>query len=270
MRPEPSHARTPIGRRHPRARFRDLFLVAIVLAHVGVSHGAPSTQERQKKIQAMETNVSPEALQRKQRSESLLRTEGVPVNEFLPVIETAQEATRRTRDEVALRALALLVVAVKGEGLEQPVVERVVAEYGLAKHFTPKEKAFIANPAPSQHDRVQFTWRYEAAWVLLWALGYIDRLDKPTAICDVPRAVTVMRERSARKFVADARLRPQAEILDQADRIYRYRWAVVDAQVKGEGAPASLNPGVAMERHHALNWLIGYMDQDWDDISLDT
>ncbi|MGO7286211.1 DUF4272 domain-containing protein, partial [Rhizobium ruizarguesonis] len=24
------------------------------------------------------------------------------------------------------------------------------------------------------------------------------------------------------------------------------------------------------ERHYALNWLTGYMDQDWDDISTDT
>ena len=38
----------------------------------------------------------------------------------------------------------------------------------------------------------------------------------------------------------------------------------------GKPAPAGLNDDVAMERHHALNWLIGSMDQDWDDISLDT
>jgi hypothetical protein len=27
---------------------------------------------------------------------------------------------------------------------------------------------------------------------------------------------------------------------------------------------------VVYERHYALNWLTGYMDQDWDDISTDT
>jgi hypothetical protein len=31
-----------------------------------------------------------------------------------------------------------------------------------------------------------------------------------------------------------------------------------------------LHPGVAQERHHALNWLIGYMDQEWDKVSTDT
>lgn len=260
----------PFGRPSPLAFLRDALLVAALLGNGAFTHGAPSTHARQQEIQAMEASVSPEALQRKKRSEAVLRAEGVPLNEFLPAIETEKEATRRSRDEVARRAMALLVVAVKGEGLEQPVVDQLVATYGLARHFSPKEAAFIRNPAPSQHDRVQFTWRYEAAWVLLWSLGYVDTLGKPTGICDVPRAVTFLRERTAQKFMADARLRPQSEILDQADRIYRYRWALVDARVKGRDAPASLDPGVAMERHHALNWLIGYMDQDWDEISLDT
>lgn len=33
---------------------------------------------------------------------------------------------------------------------------------------------FINNPEPSQFDKTQFIWRYEAAWVLLWALGYVS------------------------------------------------------------------------------------------------
>jgi hypothetical protein len=31
-----------------------------------------------------------------------------------------------------------------------------------------------------------------------------------------------------------------------------------------------LDPGVTMERHHALNGLIGYDDADWDDVATDT
>jgi hypothetical protein len=29
-------------------------------------------------------------------------------------------------------------------------------------------------------------------------------------------------------------------------------------------------PGVIEERHYALNWLIGYFNQDWDDVATDT
>jgi len=213
---------------------------------------------------------SSEAIQRKERSEKVLRSEGVPINRGLPVVETEKESKRRTTEEVAWRALALLVVAVKGEGLEQPVVDKLVADYKLEKHFSPHELAFIKNSASSQHERVQFSWRYEAAWTLLWSLGYVEMLGKPDQTCDVQRAVRFMKERSAAQFLRDARLRSQPEILDQADLIYRYHWAVVDARINNKPAPAGLDPGVAMERHYALNWLVGYMDQDWDDISTDT
>lgn len=238
-------------------------------------HAAPCQSAQQEAQQTqenptLEQSVAPEALQRKERSEAVLQAEGVPINKFLPAIETEGEAKVPAKEDVAYRALALLVVAVKGEGLEQATVERVIKDYELDGHFTPKELAFIQNPSPSQRDRIEFSWRYEAAWTLLWALGYVEKLEKPAGICNVRRAVELMKARSARQFVADARLRSTPEILDQADRIYRYHWAVVDARVNGKGAPAELQSGVTQERHYALNWLIGYMDQQWDDISTDT
>lgn len=233
-------------------------------------HSSPAPDERQAMIKAMEARVAPEAWQRKLRSESVLSAEAVPINKLLPVIETAKEAKRRTKEEIAYRALALLVVAVKGEGLEQSAVDKIVKDRGLAQHFTPNERAFLMNATPSQHDKVQFVWRYEAAWTLLWALGYVDKLESPRAVCDVQRAVKLMREMGTKQFLAEARLRDLPEILDQADRIYRYHWAVVEARVNGRKAPAGLDPGVTMERHYALNWLIGYMEQEWDEISTDT
>jgi hypothetical protein len=60
------------------------------------------------------------------------------------------------------------------------------------------------------------------------------------------------------------------EILDQADLILRLDWACVNARVKKEPAPGNLDKGVVFERHHSLNWLINYMNQDWDNVSTDT
>jgi hypothetical protein len=72
----------------------------------------------------METDLPlQQALQRKERSEARLRSEGVPINSSLPFIEAEGEAKHRTVDEVAYRALALLLVAVKGQGLPATVLE---------------------------------------------------------------------------------------------------------------------------------------------------
>jgi hypothetical protein len=70
-------------------------------------------------------------------------------------------------------------------------------------------------------------------------------------------------------FVQHARLRPLGAVLDETDMIYRLHWAVRQAQLDGGVPPASLNPGVVTERHHALNWLTRYEDQ-WDDVTTDT
>ncbi|MGN6547434.1 MAG: DUF4272 domain-containing protein [Aureliella sp.] len=214
--------------------------------------------------------MTDEAQVRKASSMAILKSEDVPLIEHLPAIESEAESTRRTTEEVATRALALCVVAVKGEGLEQEIVEHIIKDYGLASGFTPNEQKFIKDPNPSQHDRIQFAWRYECYWVMLWALGFIERLGRPDTICDVKQAVMIMQQNGRDGFMKMAKLRPQSEILDAADLIYRYHWAVVDARVNGREAPAGLDGGVVMERHYALNWLIGYMDQDWDDVSTDT
>jgi hypothetical protein len=215
--------------------------------------------------------VSPISLERKRRSEAILQMEGVPFVAHLPVIGDEETAQIRSLEEVAWRAMALNIVAVKGEGLEQVRVLEIMEQYKLEHALTPKEREFILNDEPSEHDRIQFAWRYECYWVLLWALSYIEELGRPDQICDVPRAVRVMVDRTAEEFIRDGKLRSASEILDATDLIYRYDWACVDARLKGKPAPAGLDAGVVMERHHALNWLVGYADNaEWDDVSTDT
>jgi hypothetical protein len=208
---------------------------------------------------------------RKLRSEAILEQEGVPFIDHLPVVEDERTAEFRTLEEVAWRAMALNIVSVKGEGLDQTRVLEIVEQYGLELVLTPKEKEFILNDVPSEHDRIQFSWRYEAYWVLLWALGYVEALGRPDEVCDVPRAVSVMVGRDAEEFIRDAKLRRADVILDAVDLIYRYHWACRDASLNGRIAPAELNPSVVVERHHALNWLVGYGDNaEWDDVTTDT
>ena len=46
-------------------------------------------------------------------------------------------------------------------------------------------------------------------------------------------------------------------------------WACVDARIKGVQI-TEIHSGVVYERHYALNWLINYRNQEWDDVSCDT
>ena len=250
---------------------RHVALLAVILALAPTRSVLAATLESRKaKVKVMEQSVSKEALQRKQRSEVVLKDEGVPLNLHLPAIESEVEAKRRSREEIAHRALTLIAIAMRAEGMDQETAQKVVREYDLESHLSPKEKEFLAQEMPSDHDRVQFFWRYEAAYTLLWALGYVGSLGKPEKRADLAQVIPPMKKRKTKQFIAEAELRSLSAILDQADLIYRYRWAIVDAQLSGETTPANLNPDVALERHVALNWLVGYMDQEWDDVSTDT
>lgn len=211
-----------------------------------------------------------EALARKARSIAILKAENVPILGSLPVIESEAASTRRSKEEVVRRTIALAIVAVKGETNDHELGQNLIKQFDADAFFSPDERAFMDNPEPSEEDRVNFSWRYEGVHVMLWALGIFPELGRPDKICDVPKIAETLRELGTDGLMQKASLRPQADILDAADLIYRYDWAVVDARLNGKPAPAGLEMGVVIERHYALNWLIGYQDQAWDDISTDT
>ncbi len=211
----------------------------------------------------------PALIRRKERSERILSSEGVPVNPRLPLLEIGDDVGSRTKEEVALRTLCVLMTAIKAERMDQTMVLRVICQYGLAPHFSPREKDFIRSPEPSDQQRTRFSWRCEAAWTLLWALGYVRSLSLPSTTCDVAFAVSCMRDRGTQQFISDAKLRSFDQIVDQADLIYRYHWALIDAALAKRAAPAELNAAVVYERHYALNWLIRHRHQDWDEVTTD-
>ena len=212
----------------------------------------------------------PEALARKARSETRLKSEGVLTNAELPVIDSAAEANLRTADAIVERALALLVVALKGEGVEQARILETRDKLGAAAFLSPDEKDFVDDASSSAKDKAQFGWRYEGLGVMLWALGFDAALPRPSKIVDAERLVKLVTSRGAAALRAEAKPRSPKEILDATDLAYRYDWACVAARMSSEPAPKDVDCEIVLERHRALNWLIGYQRQAWDDVSTDT
>ncbi len=118
-------------------------------------------------------------------------------------------------------------------------------------------------------ELIDYTWRYECVHVFMWALNYNQELKPPNTICDVAADVSHIRETGPERFVSSARIRPMNEILDMADLYYHLHWAAIELRIHGKKSE-SLDEGIIRERHRALNWLIRYMDQEWDEISTDT
>jgi len=188
--------------------------------------------------------------------------------------ETQDEYEEKTRgaDEVARRCIALYAIIAAGH--EEPRGELIdwLRRENLWEAVSPVEASFLQSDAPTKQQLVNATWRTEALSSLLWSLGFVPELPPPTGLCDVQalRRVLPPLMGSVAEWVSTARLRPDSEFREANENIYQIHWAVRDARLNGRPIPQGFDPGVVQERHYALNWLIGYCGQDWDDISTDT
>jgi Domain of unknown function (DUF4272) len=209
---------------------------------------------------------------RRAQSEAYCRAHGVPYykNPTAMLTDSEVEAALRTQDQVVDRALALCLLGLKSEGMPAEQLATIDKAYHISAKLTPNERAYVTAPHPTEQQQTDANWRYEGLHVLLWALGYVPSLAYPDRLCAVASDVKIIHDLSETQFRAHARLRTKKELLDQADLILRLDWACTEARLKQQPAPGGLNSEVVVERHHALNWLITYGDQEWDDVSTDT
>jgi hypothetical protein len=210
------------------------------------------------------------AKDRRERTGGRLASLGLATPDSLPTTLADEEALLRDPQEVARRAMALMGVALRSEGVEQPKVARFLQQRGMVKSLSPAELAFLKLANPDEAQMRKLTWRYEALWTLLWALGHIERLGPPGVQCNAKFAVKLLNEMPLEHFLGQAKLRPSAEILDELDFYYRAHWHAVNAIQAGKPPHHDLDPDVIDERHYALNWLTHYMYQAWDDVQTHT
>lgn len=216
--------------------------------------------------------ASKDQQERREQSEKYCKAHNIPIytNPNSLFVDPEEKVVIRTQDQVVDRALALCYIGLKSEGLEQHHLDQLDKDYHIMTKLTLDEKAYATATHPTEQQKINANWRYEGLHVMLWALGFIDSLNYPDTVCDVANDVKIIHHLTEQQFKAKAKLRSKKEILDQADLILRLDWACVNARIKNQPAPGKLDKGVVFERHHALNWLINFMNEDWDHVSTDT
>lgn len=220
-----------------------------------------------------QNQLTEEQTKRKLTSENILKSKGIKININLPCIENESETTIRQPKEIAQRVTVLAItnlVAFNTFSADEGI--RYLKEYKLWDFVTPGEKDFLTNPTVEK--KTVETWKCEGIWTLMWALNKIDNLGFPNMLCNLgnisPENYPIGKDKNPNDFIDSVNItRPKQEILDVNDLYYRFEWACVDARINGREVN-EINPSVVYERHYALNWLISYMGQEWDDVSCDT
>lgn len=217
----------------------------------------------------------PEALDRKARSEAALHARGLRVLPSLPPVLAEAELQPRETVEIAARALATLAAAVRAEALGNQndlSSEQILSRLPDAQAaLSPQEREFMEADAPDHQTIANMGWRYECVAVFAWALGLQEDLPFPDQICDV-RTLShrFLTAGTLAVLLEQSRPRSAKQVLDALDEIYRLHWCITDARIQQQPPPDGVLPGVVVERHRALNWLVRFENADWDDVQMPT
>jgi hypothetical protein len=179
----------------------------------------------------------------------------------------------RSSADVARRSLALFSVVDLALGADRTDILQWLKDNGLWSTLAPSEVGFIDTPSPSQKQTINAGWLSERLVVLLWALGDIERLPLSNQQCDTRVFQDILppfARVSVQEFVSRSGLRPKPELIAMADEILALHWEARDAERNGRTPRKPVDLEIVQERHHAINWVIGYDGLPWDEVTTDT
>jgi Domain of unknown function (DUF4272) len=205
---------------------------------------------------------------RKEKISAKLLASGVNIPSSLPPVIDELEFLPRSPIDCAKRILGIFVASLKALSLtagEHIDVNELKFKYAF-EYLTDKERVFMNTQSPSQQDIINFAWKNECVYILLWCLGDRDDLNRPTEICDVKSIANYLSNLNHLDFVERSKLRSSSELLDELDFTYRLQWLSHHSRSNNISMPNQLNTGVIQERMYALNWLTRFYNAEWDDI----
>jgi hypothetical protein len=179
----------------------------------------------------------------------------------------------RSAEEIATRAIVLFAVVGVGLGANRAEVWNWLNAQNLAELLTPRERSVMEGPEPTRKQLMNAGWQSEALFVLLWALQKIEELPPANAQCNTSELQAILppyAEISVRSFIQTATRRSDNALVAMADEMLDLHWRARDAAIHNRAPPHDVNIEIIQERHHGINWVIGYDGAQWDEVTTDT
>jgi Domain of unknown function (DUF4272) len=146
-------------------------------------------------------------------------------------------------------------------------------ETGAWDNLSPTELALLEASSPTRQMMIDAGWRSEALTMLLWTLGKLGELPPADVECDTSIFQEILppfADISAEEFVKTATRRSDTELLDMAEACMNLHAEYYSAERQGRPPRQPVDGGIIRERHHAINWAIGYEGLAWDHVTTDT
>lgn len=185
--------------------------------------------------------------------------------------ETHNEDHVRSAQEIAKRALVLYAIFNISEDYHENVQDWLTSK-SLWDKLTPLELAYVTSISPTKQAQVNISWRSEAILVLLWALGAIEQMPPLFERCDHEEFLRILPpcvDTAVVQFIENATVRSEEELKSFEKILSDVHWEARDALINNRST-LYCDIGIIQERHHAMNWIMGYKGQSWDNITTDT
>ncbi|MCB9913457.1 MAG: DUF4272 domain-containing protein [Verrucomicrobiales bacterium] len=206
---------------------------------------------------------------RKEETESYLRSRGVPVNPHLPCTESPEELSVATPEQVAWRVCVLSGLVARACGAPRDLVMRYFESDGLFQHTSAGEAEVVRAELLKPEQRAQFQWQVEGLWELAWVLSLIPRPDHFRTCGNELVTLVPKPGGPVGDFIERAQMRPNDELLAEADMLYRLHWAVREASLRRQRIPTGLPCQVTEERLRAINWVLS-SEVTWEETDTST
>lgn len=182
--------------------------------------------------------------------------------------EVEKEDELRSEEEIAKRTIILSAVISCSYGKAKSDVVEWLKKERLWGFVTPLEKKFLTNKLSGD----EYQWKTDALVPMLWAIKKINSIPKLNKRLDIETIgeIVPLVTQSTEKYISLSIMRNESEIHEEYEKVYQAHWEVRDAQLNNTSIPEEYNPDVIYERHYGFNWLTGYMNQAWDDVTTDT
>lgn len=175
--------------------------------------------------------------------------------------------------EIANRILILLAVAVTAYNFDESekVMDWLKKEQ-LWTSTSENEKLFFRDPDPSDELKQTLSWRFEAAYMLAWALEKVQLNAHPSRECGEPLVADFMLRvppvgTTTDDFFEDLEFRSPAEIIDESifyDNTTAY-FKAIEKDQKENTSP--LHQKACIQRQLALKWIVSGDAEGWDEIT---
>ncbi|MDO5499442.1 MAG: DUF4272 domain-containing protein [Propionibacteriaceae bacterium] len=211
--------------------------------------------------------VHPQSVKRAERVRRDLAAQGVAVPAGAIPVRSTEEITLRRPDQIAKRAVALVVTAdfalsvLDDEPLDWEYMARIFPR-SLAER-TPTELALFHDRDPVLAGELK--WGYEAAAQLLAMCGRV-RATFPRDFADQGQVWNSSVGVEERELLTMLQLLSPAEICDAWESARALHHTVTTARAEGGVPPAELDHEIVRQRYRALEWLTG--DEEWDDVEV--